>query len=71
MGNSEKPMGNLKNQKTRYADLYELVPEGYFSLDENNQIVQINLTGAKMLGLEHRRPLGLKFSNELHDRVVQ
>ena len=36
----------------RYTDLYDFAPVGYFSLDEEGQILEANLTGAALLGLE-------------------
>jgi len=38
-----------------YTDLYEFAPVGYFSLDEEGLILEVNLTGAAMLGLERSR----------------
>jgi PAS domain S-box-containing protein len=44
----------------KYTDLYEFAPIGYFSLDEQGQILEVNLTGAAMLEVERshltRRP---------------
>jgi PAS domain S-box-containing protein len=44
----------------RYTDLYDFAPAGYFSVDERGLILEVNLTGAVMLGtarsgLVHRR----------------
>ena len=44
----------------KYTDLYDFAPVGYFSLDAQGQILEVNLMGAAMLGLErsqlmHRR----------------
>jgi two-component system, cell cycle sensor histidine kinase and response regulator CckA len=36
----------------KYADLYDLAPVGYFTLDEHGDIEEVNLTGAALLGLE-------------------
>jgi len=35
----------------KYEDLYNFAPVGYFSLDKNSVLLQLNLTGAKILGL--------------------
>ncbi len=35
----------------RYTDLYDFAPVGYFTLDRNGTLSEINLTGAKLLGL--------------------
>jgi PAS domain S-box-containing protein len=44
----------------KYTDLYDFAPVGYFSLDDQGRIVEVNLTGAALLGvdrsgLENRR----------------
>jgi PAS domain S-box-containing protein len=36
----------------KYTDLYDYAPVGYFSLDAQGQILEVNLRGAAMLGLE-------------------
>jgi PAS domain S-box-containing protein len=39
----------------KYTDLYDFAPVGYYSLDEQGRIVEVNLTGAAMLGVERSR----------------
>ena len=45
----------------KYTDLYDFAPVGYFSLDESGRIMEANLTGAALLGVERsqiiHRPL--------------
>jgi len=36
----------------KYTDLFDFAPVGYFSLDEQGRILEVNLTGAAMLGVE-------------------
>jgi PAS domain S-box-containing protein len=36
----------------RYTDLYDFAPVGYFSIDEQGLILEANLTGAALLGVE-------------------
>ena len=36
----------------KYTDLYDFAPVGYFSVDEQGLILEVNLTGAAMLGVE-------------------
>jgi len=36
----------------KYAELYDFAPLGYFSLSESGKMVELNLTGAQMLGRE-------------------
>jgi PAS domain S-box-containing protein len=42
----------LEASNARYFDLYNLAPFGYLTLDQNIQIMEINLTGALLLGME-------------------
>jgi diguanylate cyclase (GGDEF)-like protein/PAS domain S-box-containing protein len=37
----------------QYSDLYDFAPVGYFTLNRNGMILQANLAGARLLGLEH------------------
>jgi PAS domain S-box-containing protein len=39
----------------KYSDLYDFAPVGYFSLDEDGRILEINLTGAALLGTDRSR----------------
>ena len=42
----------LEESRNRYADLYDFAPVGYITLDTKGCLTEINLTGAKMLGVE-------------------
>ena len=44
-----------------YTELYDFAPVGYFILDRDGVIRRINLTGAKLLGLERGALLGRRF----------
>ncbi len=37
--------------RRKYANLYNLAPVGYFTLDEHGNIEEVNLTGAALLGM--------------------
>jgi PAS domain S-box-containing protein len=39
----------------KYAELYDFAPISYFSLDEQGRILEVNLTGAALLGVERSR----------------
>jgi PAS domain S-box-containing protein len=39
----------------KYTDLYDFAPVGYFSLDEQGRILEANLTGAALFGVERSR----------------
>ena len=45
----------------KYADLYECAPVGYFTLDRNRAIQQMNRAGANLLGIERIRLLKSRF----------
>jgi two-component system cell cycle sensor histidine kinase/response regulator CckA len=52
----------MADARDRYADLYDFAPVGYFTISEKGLILEANLTGAKMLGLERGRLIGRPFS---------
>jgi PAS domain S-box-containing protein len=41
----------------KYTDLYDSAPVGYFSLDREGRILETNLTGAALLGVERSRAM--------------
>lgn len=43
---------HLEAMRVRHADLYDLAPVGYLMLDEKGRTLEINQTGANMLGRE-------------------
>ncbi len=55
----------LEEARDRYADLYDFAPIGYLTLDETGRILEINLTGAAMLGDERANITGKPFSARL------
>lgn len=52
----------LEETRDRYADLYDYAPVGYLTLHESGRILEINLTGALMLGRERPNIVGQSFS---------
>lgn len=60
--NLRRAYQELDQVKNNYLDLYDFAPIGYMTLDSNNRIVEINLAGAKMLGLERHCLVGSHFS---------
>jgi PAS domain S-box-containing protein len=45
----------VETQLERYTDLYDFAPVGYYSIDEQGLILEVNLTGAALLGVERSR----------------
>src|ERR1700689_3637705 len=48
----QKARSELEVALEKYTSLYDFAPVGYFSLDESGVILEVNLTGAAMLGVE-------------------
>ncbi len=46
-----------------YTDLYDFAPVGYFSIDDSGAILEVNLTGAALLGVERSRLIRRRFSH--------
>src|SRR5208283_2025671 len=46
---------DLEISRSRYADLYDFAPVGYLTLNKHGQIVDLNLTAARQLGMERGR----------------
>ena len=47
---------------TRYTDLFDSAPVGYFTLDRCGAIMQVNLAGAALLDMERDRVAGGRFT---------
>jgi PAS domain S-box-containing protein len=45
----------------RYSELYDFAPVGYFTLDPAAKILQVNLTGARLLGMERAQLVNTRF----------
>jgi diguanylate cyclase (GGDEF)-like protein/PAS domain S-box-containing protein len=52
----------LEESRTRYLSLYEFAPVGYLTLTREGLIVEINLTGATLLGMERNQLINHRFS---------
>jgi PAS domain S-box-containing protein len=45
----------------QYTDLYDFAPAGYLTLDREGAIRQVNLTGARLFGVERTRLMNRRF----------
>jgi len=61
----------LEEARDRYADLYDYSPVGYLTLDESGTVLEINLTGAGMLGKERLNIVGQPFASSLIPASIQ
>lgn len=52
----------LEESRSRYSELYDFAPVGYFCFDINGLILQVNLTGAALLQMERNHLLKKPFS---------
>ncbi|HSH93182.1 MAG TPA: PAS domain S-box protein, partial [Roseimicrobium sp.] len=53
----QRTRNELENLLEEYTDLYDFAPVGYFTLDAQGRIKLVNLTGARLLGVD-RSQLG-------------
>lgn len=53
----------LELSHNKYVELYDFAPVGYFTFDEQGLILEVNLTGAKLLGTERKLLLKKPFIN--------
>jgi PAS domain S-box-containing protein len=52
----------LEESRSRYADLYDFAPAGYFTFDSHGVVVEANLAGCRMLGVERSTLIGKPFT---------
>jgi PAS domain S-box-containing protein len=52
----------LEESRSKYADLYDFAPVGYFTLDRNGVILDANLTVAALLDVERSGLIGKPFT---------
>jgi PAS domain S-box-containing protein len=52
----------LQESRDRFSDLYDFAPIGYFTLDDKGMILEGNLTGAELFGIERSYLINRRFS---------
>lgn len=52
----------LQEALERYTDLYEFAPVGYITIDQDDNISEINLAGATLLGVDRSKLAHSRFS---------
>jgi len=55
----------LQEARDKYLNLYDFAPTGYFTLDRNGIIVDVNLAGSELLGSEKHRLIGTQFISSI------
>ncbi len=65
MQNEELKQANTQaeNAVSKYYDLYDLAPIGYFTIDEHGKILEVNQSGADLLKVRNRHLLNDYFQN--------
>ncbi len=64
MQNSElqESRDRIETLLEKYTDLYDFAPVAYFSLDDQGVILEVNLTGAALLGVDRSRLINRRLS---------
>jgi len=52
----------IEESSVKYSDLYDFAPVGYFTFDKNGLILEANLTGTGLLGIERSHLIKKPFS---------
>jgi len=52
-----------------YTDLYDFAPVGYFSVDDQGLILEVNLTGAALLGIERSRLINRRLQSFVEPQI--
>jgi PAS domain S-box-containing protein len=58
----QQARSELERALSQYTDLYDFAPVGYFTVDRNFVVLNVNLTGARMLRVERSQILNQHFN---------
>lgn len=61
-----RAQADLEASRARYFDLYDLAPVGYCSLDMAGLVKEVNLTAARMFGVDKSSLIGQPLSDFIH-----
>ena len=61
---------SLEESRDKYLDLYDFAPLGYLTISEDGLITDVNLTGAKLLGVERSSLIRARFSKCITEKDV-
>jgi diguanylate cyclase (GGDEF)-like protein/PAS domain S-box-containing protein len=57
-----RTQSELEQSRSKYSDLYDFAPVGYFTFDKNGLILEANLTGSRLLNVERAHLIKKPFS---------
>jgi PAS domain S-box-containing protein len=68
MQNEELVRAREESEKLheKFVDLYDFAPVGYFTIDQNGTIREVNLTGCRLVGVDRQMITGRRFQTFLH-----
>ena len=52
----------IEESRLKYSNLYDFAPVGYFTFNQAGEIVEVNLTGTSLLGIERGKLLHRPFA---------
>ena len=61
----------LEVSRDNFLDLYDFAPTGIFTISEKGLIVEVNLTGSTLLGVERSRLIKTRFSKYIAEKDVE
>jgi PAS domain S-box-containing protein len=71
----QRMQAEMEKSRSKYSDLYDFAPIGYFILDKKGMILEVNITGASMVGIERNfllnQPFILHICKEDRDNFYQ